>query len=125
MTLSKKARSFREKESRETSQQPCPYADRKKFAKKTRQVKKSAENVPISSETVKKSITSSLWLGKGEADECDSVHQKVGKGGMLQLQQGSLCSTGSPVPRDQSSLAGKGQATCRLQVVPECGAAAG
>jgi len=107
MTLSKKARSFREKESRETSQQPRPHADRKNFAKKTRQVKKSAQNVPISSETVKKSIISSQWLGKGEADECDSVHQKIGKGGMLQLQQWSLCSTGSPVPRNQSSLAGK------------------
>ena len=88
-------------------------------------MKKSAQNVPISSETVKKSIISSQWLGKGEADECDSVHQKIGKGGMLQLQQGSLCSTGSPVPRDQSSLAGKGQAPCGLQVVPEGCSAAG
>ena len=107
MTLSKKALSLREKEFRETSQQPCPYADRKNFAKKTRQVKKTAQNVPISSETVKKSITASQWLGKGEADECDSVHQKVGQGGMLQLQQWSVYPAGSPVPRNQSSLAGK------------------
>ena len=64
MRAPKKSQSLREKEAWEVSQQSCPHTDRKNFEKKMRQVKKSAKNVPINSETVKSQVHQAHGLGK-------------------------------------------------------------